>query len=102
MHTETRPQYPLQMCMLQRRPSTAGTALHARVCFAKETDELTHSVLRLRRRHGGRDAGGGAGEEFGNQPPTKKVPRIKKMKAEGDAKHDRFFDFIPLATKEFK
>lgn len=24
------------------------------------------------------------------------------MKAEGGAKHDRFFDFIPLATKEFK
>jgi hypothetical protein len=49
-------------------------------------------VLRLRRKTRG-------GEEFGN---PKKVRRIKKMKAEGGAKHDRFFDFIPLATKEFK
>ncbi len=44
MHTETRPQEPLQMCMLQRRPSSAGTALHARVCFAKEANERTHSL----------------------------------------------------------
>jgi hypothetical protein len=75
VHTETRPQEPLQMCMLQRRPSSAATALHARL-RKKRTNELGAKTA-------AKDMDGG--EEFGN-PQLKKVPRIKKMNAGGGRK----------------
>jgi hypothetical protein len=71
-------------CNDDHRPP-APRYTHAFALRKKRTNEQTHSVLRLRRKTWREGAGARGGGIW--KPPIKKVPRIKKMKAEGGAQN---------------